>query len=502
MLSSFWCQFRYIGITTGITIATVTCPGNTSLWRQDHNESSDDRLGWWISLALAYVSTISVFCSLHKSDPGYLTVDVLSLFNENALQSSSISTVVDPSQSSCVEMQPMSKSGEAQSLQTSSPSLMVIDTDTDTDTDVRKNLDHYNEDSDRGLPPFSMALSLSTDVEQRFGLLSLSNQEDSHNVQEMVPPNRLPPCTFCLHEASYAPLSPSLVTHSIDKSNYQVHNILLHHHHHCHQFLLQRPLRSHHCRTCNRCVAMFDHHCDFVGTCIGERNHCRFYFLLVCQVVSIYVCLSIIHTSSFSLLPHVSGMNNIDAHNSQRNVDSTKRESYRHDVAVAHVAFMKLIFCFILFVAITMLLVHTVLAVTNSTSYEFIKRSGRRLERSRPGLPVGREGLNHVTENKVNYATSIDYLYCPYSFPNWLHNVHLFCCQRDDAVKYSCAIRSCWNQEHRSWRRVASFCNGQCLLFGKSNVWLPFEWDPPLPPVLDSEDWIRHPCRNKYWDCC
>jgi hypothetical protein len=36
------------------------------------------------------------------------------------------------------------------------------------------------------------------------------------------------------------------------------------------------PLRSHHCRFVDRCVAGYDHFCILTGTCVGERNICRF----------------------------------------------------------------------------------------------------------------------------------------------------------------------------------------------------------------------------------
>ncbi|KAH8112127.1 DHHC palmitoyltransferase-domain-containing protein [Phellopilus nigrolimitatus] len=55
----------------------------------------------------------------------------------------------------------------------------------------------------------------------------------------------------------------------------------------CIQCMARKPLRSKHCRVCDKCVARHDHHCPWIWNCVGVNNHRQFILFVSTLVVGI-----------------------------------------------------------------------------------------------------------------------------------------------------------------------------------------------------------------------
>merc|ERR1711972_215736 len=59
--------------------------------------------------------------------------------------------------------------------------------------------------------------------------------------------------------------------------------------HWCKTCRLHQPLRTKHCRDCERCVRTHDHHCPWLGNCVAENNRVLFYWFLFLQITELGV---------------------------------------------------------------------------------------------------------------------------------------------------------------------------------------------------------------------
>ncbi|KAF2748693.1 hypothetical protein M011DRAFT_399788 [Sporormia fimetaria CBS 119925] len=57
--------------------------------------------------------------------------------------------------------------------------------------------------------------------------------------------------------------------------------------HFCVQCMVRRPLRSKHCKRCERCVARTDHHCPWVNNCVANNNHRHFVLYLISMEIGV-----------------------------------------------------------------------------------------------------------------------------------------------------------------------------------------------------------------------
>jgi len=111
------------------------------------------------------------------------------------------------------------------------------------------------------------------------------------------------------------------------------------------------PIRSKFCRNSQMYVASYDHFCGILGTCIGERNHFRFWCFLLANTIGLCISIVIVHSGFRDTRALLSTWINYNGH-----------------------AFAATMLLSLLLIPIGSLLVfHSFLACASMTSYEFLR---------------------------------------------------------------------------------------------------------------------------------
>ncbi|TNJ30556.1 DHHC palmitoyltransferase [Giardia muris] len=51
-----------------------------------------------------------------------------------------------------------------------------------------------------------------------------------------------------------------------------------------------KPIRTHHCQVCKRCILKYDHHCPWIGNCVGLNNYGHFWSFLLWAIIAQLLC--------------------------------------------------------------------------------------------------------------------------------------------------------------------------------------------------------------------
>lgn len=75
----------------------------------------------------------------------------------------------------------------------------------------------------------------------------------------------------------------------------------------CLRCKLKRPLRTHHCSKCEKCIYVREHHCYFINNCVGKYNYRPFILFLLTyhinRLLLVYTYISLFRSYPLRMLP-------------------------------------------------------------------------------------------------------------------------------------------------------------------------------------------------------
>ncbi|XP_010266962.1 PREDICTED: protein S-acyltransferase 10 [Nelumbo nucifera] len=110
-----------------------------------------------------------------------------------------------------------------------------------------------------------------------------------------------------------------------------------------------QPPRVKHCHDCDKCVLQFDHHCLWLGTCIGQGNHCRFWWYIA-EETTLCIWTGILYITYLKA--------------------NIARAWWKDGIMILLLVALSICLIFLLL----LLLFHSYLVLTNQTTYELVRR--------------------------------------------------------------------------------------------------------------------------------